>query len=82
MGAVRVVLQFDAQMPDFRGRFDKRSADVVVPNNAHFVRHAGFMGIADGGRHAGVRHWDNEIHVDGCLTCKFGSDLFAGLIDG
>ena len=42
-------------------RLDERAADVVVADQAHLERQPGLLGVADGGRHAGVGHRDHDV---------------------
>src|SRR5690606_36186559 len=63
------------------GRLDEGPADVMVADDAKLERNAALGRIADGGRHAGIRHRDDDIGFQRVLARQFGADPLARLVD-
>ena len=59
-------IQFDlyAEVPDFGFRLDKRSADVVVTNQAECKWNSRLLGVTDRGGDARIRNRHHEIGLE------------------
>ena len=79
--AVHVQFQTHTHVADRVGGFDKGPAHVLVPDDAHAVRDAAFVAIADGGWGAAVRNGANKIRVNGGFLGQFDADLTTVFID-
>src|ERR1043165_5429982 len=50
-----IELHLDAKMANRLFRFDEGTADIVIPNQPEFERNSRPLGIAERGRHPGIR---------------------------
>ena len=57
-----------AEVADRRLRLDERAADVVIADQAHPQRDAGFLGESHRRAHAGVGNRHDDIGVDRLLA--------------
>ncbi len=80
--AVGRVLQLDAQIADVVGRLDEGAADIVVADDAELERQPAFLGVAHGGRHAGIGHRHHHVGGDRALARQLRADALARLVDG
>ena len=81
-GLQGVQLQPDAQLADGLGGLDEGPAHVGVLDQALREGDAGFLGVADGGRGAGLRHGDHEVGLTGCSRGQLAAHLHPGIVDG
>ena len=81
--AARLALCFmlHAEFADRLGRLDEGAADIVVADDAELERHAGMLGIADRGGHAGIRHRHDDVDVDMALARELRAEGLAHVID-
>ncbi len=79
--ALGVELHLDPEVADGVARLDEGAADVVVADQPHLERHAGFFGEAERRRHAGVGHRDHDVGLDRLLARELPAELLAHLVD-
>ena len=77
----RVQLQPDAALPDRLARLDEGPADIGVLDQSLPVRDAAGLGVADGGRGAGLRHRDDQVGLRRVLGGEPPADLDPGRLD-
>ena len=59
--AIGAVLEPHAELADVLARLDEGAPDIVVADDAELVGNAGFLGVADGGRDAGIGDRDHHV---------------------
>ena len=79
--AVGVVLALHVIVADLVGRLDEGTPDIMVADDPQLEGQARFRGIADGGRHAGIRHRHDDIGINMALARQLHADILARLID-
>src|SRR5260370_8078871 len=77
-----IELELHTEIADSLRRLDKGAADVMIANQAHAEGNLGFEGVADGGRHAGIGHGNDDIGVDGMLLREGASEHLAAFVHG
>ena len=77
-----IELELHAEIADGLLRLDERAADVVIADQAHAERQAGFEGVADGRGHAGVGHRHDDVGIGGLFAGQQAAQHFAALVDG
>ena len=63
-----IEFQFHAEVADGLHGLNECAADVVVADQAHAKRHAGFERISDGRGHAGIRNGHDDVRRHGMLA--------------
>src|SRR6185369_3555683 len=76
-----VEFEFDAEIADGLRGFDEGATDVMIADQAHAERDAGFESVADGGGNAGVRNGDDDVGVNRMLLREQAAEGFAALVD-
>src|SRR6185369_15097655 len=76
-----VEFEFDAEIADGLRGFDEGATDVMIADQAHAERDAGFESVADGGGNAGVRNGDDDVGVNRMLLREQAAECFAALVD-
>ena len=80
-GAVGRMLHAHAEFADALGRLDEGAADIVVSDDPEFVRHAGKLAVAEGGRHAGIGHRHHDIDLGVTLAGQLRAERLADFVD-
>src|SRR3984957_10474376 len=80
-GAVGTVLEPNAKLADVLGGLDKGPPDIVIADNAKLVRDAGFLGVSDRRRHAGIGDRNDHIGGSRSLAREFGARGLADVVD-
>ena len=62
-------------------RLNEGAPDIVIADDAQFIRDTGCLRIAKGCRHAGVWHRDHDIRINACFMGELGAHGFAYVID-
>src|SRR5580698_7433201 len=63
------------------GRLDEGATDIMVADDPQLERDAALLGVAHRRRHAGIRHWHNDIGRHARFTRQFRTDLLACVVD-
>src|SRR5712671_102545 len=61
-------------------RLNEGAADVMVPDDAEFERHAGMLAVADRGGHAGIRHRHHDVDLDMAFARELRAEGFSDFI--
>ena len=80
-GAIGRVLHAHALIANRLCRLNEGTADIVIADNAKFVRYAGLLREAYRCRYAGVRHGDDHVSLGQCFTCQFRAHGFAHVVN-
>ena len=80
-GAIGAVLQLHAQIADLIRGFNEGAPDIMIADDAKLKRDAGFHRIAHRRRHAGIRHWNNQIRRNAAFARQFRTNALACFIN-
>src|ERR1700690_1223611 len=75
------MLHAHAELAHALGRLGEGAADIMVANDAEFERPSGFPGVAERGRHAGVRHRHHHVDLDMAFARELRAEGLADLVD-
>src|SRR5690242_11549153 len=78
--AIGAVLQPNPELADALGRLDEGAPDVVIADDAKLVRERGFLGVANRGGNAGIRHRDDHVGIGRRLAGKLRTQRLAYVI--
>ena len=76
--AHRIQFQLHAEIADGLLRLDERAADVVIADQPHAKRNAGFRRVADRRRHARIGHRRDDVGFHGMLARQQASQSLRG----
>ncbi len=76
-----IELQLHAEIADRLLRLDERAAHIMVADEAHAKRHAGFLRISYRGGHARIGHGHDDVGRNVVFARQHAAQHFAALLD-
>ena len=80
-GAVGGMLHAHAELAHRLGRLDEGAADIMVADDAELVGKPAGLREAEGRRHAGIRHRNDHVRIDGGFESQLAAHALADIVD-
>src|SRR5262249_18373602 len=79
--AVGGMLHAHADLAAALGRLDEGAADIVVADDAEFVRHARILAVAERGGYGRIRYRHHDVDIDVAFACELLAKTLAHFVD-